>query len=183
MTDEERLKLRKIKPGEYGEYEKIFKANYRALTLFAQRYVFDLQIGEDIVQDVFVQYWENLNRTEIKSSLKAYLYQSVKNRCLNYLRNRNVYDKHKILFLEACLSSRDPEVFTDPELSEAIEKALGQLPPEMAKVMRLRYLDEKKLMEVAQMLCISKNTVKTQLLRGKSRLRELIPDLSNLNVF
>lgn len=183
MNIEDRNIIELIKKRDIDSFEKLFKAFNRPLTLFAQQYVFDVHVGEDIVQENFVYFWENIHKIEIRTSLKAYFYQSIKNRCYNYLRNQNIYDKHKIRYVESLLASNDPDVFTDPEIHNVLNNAISLLPPEMGKIIRLKYIEKKKILEVSGILQVSNNTVKTQLARGKQKLKELLSEMINLNIF
>ncbi|MBN1927552.1 MAG: sigma-70 family RNA polymerase sigma factor [Prolixibacteraceae bacterium] len=183
MNIKERILFNRLKKGDIVAFEELFKEFNRPLTFFAQQYVFDLQSGEDIVQENFIHFWENIHKIEIKTSLKAYFYQSVRNRCYNYLRDLNIYDKHKLHYVEALLASHDPDIFTHHELNNALEKAISLLPGKMSQIIRLKYIEEKKIMEVSNLLNITDNTVKTQLNRGKVRLKELIIKMVNVNIF
>ncbi len=174
--------LKQIKKKDLEAFNLLFYEFNRPLTLFAQQYVFDIQAGEDIVQENFMHFWENANRIEIRTSLKSYFYQSVRNRCLNYLRDKSIHDKHNLLYIESLIGSDDNEIFSDQSIKESLVKAIDQLPSEMAKIIRLKYLERMKIAEVSSMLNISNNTIKTQLSRGKEKLKKLMNEMANFNI-
>lgn len=183
MNNYEKKLLERIKKKDFEAFEQLFKEFNRPLTLFAQQYVFDFQIGEDIVQENFINFWENIHKIEIKTSLKAYFYQSVRNRCCNYLRDLKIYDKHKLQYIESLLATNDPDIFTDSEIHKTLDNAIELLPREMSKIIRLKYLEKMKVIEVSNLLQISENTVKTQLSRGKQKLKVLLNEMMKMNIF
>ena len=58
--------------------------------MFANKFIGDMQTSRDLVQDAFFNLWQKVDQNEIKTSLKAYLYQTVKNNCLNYNRHLSI---------------------------------------------------------------------------------------------
>ncbi|MDP4678939.1 MAG: RNA polymerase sigma-70 factor [Cyclobacteriaceae bacterium] len=158
-------------------FESLFHDFYQPLVRFAEGIVFDPQLAEDIVQNLFIHLWENCHNIEIKSSLKAYLFMSVKNRCLNRLKELQIRDKNKLLYLEAMLNSGQMYEDFDPLLLDKLNSGLDQLPEKMAEIVKLKYLEGNKLKEIATQLNISENTVKKQLLRAKDKLRKLLYSL------
>jgi len=174
MRVEEKVLINEIKNRNYKVYEALFYDYYPSLIRFAEGYVFNRQVGEDIVQSTFIYIWENANKIEIQTSLKAYFYTTIKNKCLNHLRSLRIQDKHNILYLEATLNSNDTSKIEDPEILKKINDAINELPEKMADIFKLKYVQGKKNKEVAEILKVSENTVKTQLQRAKAKLRTLL---------
>jgi RNA polymerase sigma-70 factor (ECF subfamily) len=161
----------------------LFYEYYPRLVKYAEGFVFDKQVCEDIVQNLFIYFWERTDWIVIEQSIKAYFYQSVKNRCLNYLRDMHIQDKHKLLYLESMLNDDDSAAWVDPEIISQIERSIEKLPPRMASLFRLKYLEGKKYREIATEKNISENTVKTQVQRAKEKLRNLLLESTSLNFF
>ena len=84
MSDKELLLL--LAKGDERAYEFLFKQFYRPLSLFANRYVDDIDQAKDIVQEVFFQLFEKRETITIHTSLKSFLYQMVRNRALNHIK-------------------------------------------------------------------------------------------------
>ena len=154
-------------------YETLFYDHYPKLVRFAEGMIFDPQLAEDLVQGLFIHLWENAAQINIKSSLKAYLFMAVKNRCLNSLKELQIRDKNELLYLEGMLNS-DSGDDIDSQLLDKLNFSLTQLPEKMAEIVKLKYLENRKLRDIAVQLNISENTVKTQLLRSKHKLRKLL---------
>ncbi|MEO9802782.1 MAG: RNA polymerase sigma-70 factor [Reichenbachiella sp.] len=174
MKPEERIIIQELKKGNQVVFEHLFKTYYSGLVRFSEGILFDPFMAEDEVQQLFIYVWENVRKLEINTSLKAYLYQATRNRCLNRLKSIHVYDKNKILYREGILNSGELEYVEDEKTHQAIQAALKQLPDQQQQIARLKYLEGKKYAEVADVLNISVNTVKTQLSRAKAGLRKIM---------
>ena len=79
------MEFQQIAKGDHSAYESLFREHYRPLCAFAFQYVKSSDDAEEIVQDLFVRLWQDRQKVNITSSLKAYLFTSVRNRCINAL--------------------------------------------------------------------------------------------------
>ena len=174
MLIEDKILFNEIKNRNLKVYEALFSNYYPGLVRFAEGYLFDKQVCEDIVQNIFVYLWENAEKINFEVSVKAYFFQSVKNGCLNHLRNLQIRDRHNLMYIEALLNREDADGSEDPEIILQIRHAISRLPEQMAGVFNLKYLEGKKLKEIASIKQISENTIKTQLLRAKDKLRKIL---------
>jgi RNA polymerase sigma-70 factor (family 1) len=173
---EESLIIREIQNRNSQVYETLFHAHYNELVRIAEGIIFDPQLSEDIVQNLFIHLWENSNNIKIRSSLRAYLFTAVKNRCLNRLKELQIRDKNGLLYFEGMMNSGDINIEEEEEaaLTLRLNSAINKLPDKMAEIVKLKYLESKKQKEIAASLHISENTVKTQLSRAKEKLRKLL---------
>ena len=183
MSIEDKILFNEIKNRNRKVFESMFYEYYPRLVKYAEGFVFDRQACEDIVQNLFIYFWEKTDCIIIEQSIKGYFYQSVKNRCLNHLRNIHIQDKHKLLYLESILNSDDSATWVDSDIGSQIEKAIEKLPPQMASLFQLKYLEGKKYREIASENNISENTVKTQIQRAKEKLRTLLLESASLKYF
>lgn len=183
MFVEDKILYNEIKNRNIQVYEALFTNYYPPLVRFAEGFIFDKSECEDIVQNLFLHFWENSEKITLESSIKSYFYQSVKNRCLNHLRNLHIHDKHNLLYLEAILNQNSTEELQDPDLIIQINAALSKLPKKMAEIIKLRFQEGKKIAEIAQMKQVSENTVKTQLQRAKDKLRKILVKSTSLKFF
>lgn len=172
MQLEEKIFFNEIKNRNQKVYKTLFSDYYAPLVKFAEGYIFDRQECEDIVQNLFIYFWENAEKITLDLSIKSYFYQSVKNRCLNHLRNMNIHDRHHLLYIEALLNQYKSDEYHDAEILSKISAAVALLPTHMANIFRLRYLEGKKIAEIANIHEITENTVKTHLKRAKEKLRK-----------
>lgn len=172
MRIEEKIVISELNRGNRKVLEALFREYYPTLVKYAEGFVFKCDVAEDIVQGLFVDLWERSGEIRFTVSIKAYLYRSTRNRCLNHLRDLSIRDNHKLLYLEAFFNSQDHDHRAAEEIAGKISSAIDRLPARMARVFRMKYLQEMKIMEIAQNLDISENSVKKHLSRGKERLRK-----------
>lgn len=145
---------------------------YEKLYLFAEKYIYDSDRAHDIVQDVFLKIWENAERLELKSSIQHYLFTSVRNGCLNYLKSLQIEDRNNRKYVEAYIESQNVDMVEDEDLLAKIRQVLDELPDRCREVCLLRFVEGYKYNEIAVALKMNENTVKVQLHRGMERLRQ-----------
>ena len=145
------------------EYETFFRDNFYSASLIAYRYIEDDAVVKDIVQEAFIIVWEkNPEIYRDYKSLKHYLFITVRNRTISYLRS--VKEKYVNLELFSELKSEDEEkLYPEEELALHISKAITHLPPKCKEIFILAYVNGLTYIEIAEEMSISKNTVKTQM--------------------
>lgn len=170
--------LSRIKEGNEQAYKTLFDIYYSQLSMFARKYIGDTDIAREIVQEVFVKIYENRKKILINVSIKSYLYQSVKNACLNYLKKEKVHNEHhqQILY-----QNKDQEVLYQDfietsELEVKIFDAINELPERCREVFTLNRIEGKRNKEIAQELKISIRTVETQISNALKHLRTKLKD-------
>ncbi|UCS91872.1 RNA polymerase sigma-70 factor [Echinicola marina] len=163
------------------QIEQVFRKYYPRLCAYAYNYVQDEDEVEDIVQDVFKVYLEKQGElSEDRNAIKAFLYASVRNSCLNLIRHQKVKVKHREEVFSNFKEGVDGmENIIHAEVLGKLHKAISQLPKGCALVIRMGYLEGLKNPQIAEVLNISVNTVKTQKQRGLMILREKL-DTSTL---
>jgi len=154
-------------------FKLFFESFYASLCLFANSFLKDLEVSQDIVQDAFLYLWNKRKNFDSESSVKSYLFKHVKDRCLNYLRNKDLRQRIEISKMETETFFRDSLV--EEETYKIIFDAIRNLPPQGQKVIELS-LDGLKNQEIADNLNISINTVKTIKQRAFAALRLELKD-------
>ncbi|MCT4615541.1 MAG: RNA polymerase sigma-70 factor [Marinifilaceae bacterium] len=153
------------------KYEVFFKAYYKDLFLWAYSIVKDTCVAEDIVQDFFVDFWENKRCKNITTNPQSYLYTSIRNLCINYINKGKIGPiNNKYEYNEDTI--RDVEQEFDYEMSQQIYSAINQLPNRCKEVFVLCCMNSYSYQEVADDLDISINTVRTHMLKAFRVLRE-----------
>ena len=156
---------------EIYELEKIMEKHTERLIRLAFYYVRDLQCAEDIVQDVFIKFYEQQENYEERGELRAYLSKLVINKSKDYLRSwtyRKIQVQQKI-FAKQAVIRRDILVQQDEQT--LIENAILALPLKQREVLIYFYFEELPVMEIAELLSIPESTVKTRLRRGRELLK------------
>jgi RNA polymerase sigma-70 factor, ECF subfamily len=90
LIDTEQSYLLAIREGDDKAYEYVFKTYYEDLARYAFSILKKSEESEDLVQQVFVNFWEKREQTIISGSLKSYLFRSVHNQCLNKIKHDKV---------------------------------------------------------------------------------------------
>ena len=157
-----------IQRGDKEVFRKLFDLYYKRLLLYAKSYTDDLVEAEDIVQELFYSIWEKKDELVILNSLSSYLFRAVHNRCIQFLRHKNIaagYETlHKLRMKEAELlyySSTDFS-YTETQLNEIqeiVEKTTVKLPEKTREIFRLSWESHKSHREIAGLLDIQVKTV------------------------
>lgn len=158
-----------------NDIDQIIDEHSRYLVRIAYLYVKNWSTAEDIVQEVFVTYFQKSEQFRQEASLKTYLTKVTANRAKDYLRSW----KHKkdVLFETIFTSTKGvEEMMLEQEQLAALEKNLFQLPLKYREPLILFYYDEQSIAEIADYLQLNENTVKTRLRRAKQQLKEFFEE-------
>jgi len=166
--------LHSIRTGNEQAFEQLFRAQYPALCGYARKYLDDVDQAEEVVQEMFFNFWQKKEKLEINISLEAYLFRSVRNSCLNYLKHLKIREEHRLATSHE-IRKKEQEVHDSVEtleLQEKIENVIEQLPPERKKIFRMSRYEELKYKEIADKLNISVKTVEAQMSKALKFLRQ-----------
>ena len=164
--------------GDERSYRLLFDEYYPSLTVFAKKYVGDLDTAREITQDVFVKIYESRHLLKSVQSLKGYLFTSVRNSCLNYIKLEKIHRKHEETIKRSAIETEDDyeQKLRQVELENMMLVAISELPDKCRLILSKSRFDGMKNSEIAEELNISIRTVETQISKALKRLREaLIP--------
>lgn len=167
--------LVKINQGDESGLQGLFDLYYKPLCVFALNFIDSYEEAEDLIQDLFVKFWEQRANSEFQGSLRAYLFSSVQHNCIKLLKSRRRYHFDGIESYEDLLEDK----YTPGEMEEERERLYAEierLPEQCRKVFEAVVLKDMKYKEAAEQLDLSVNTVKTHLARAMKQLR------SSLNI-
>lgn len=157
-------------------FERIFRKYYKALCGYVLGILGDEGQAEDVVQEVFIYFWEHREELKVENSVRAYLYTSVRHRALKLLQKQALIQKHSSKlteFVEYMLSTE--YTFEEEKAISKIKEVLQKLPQQCLKVFLMSNLEEKKYSEIADELGISINTVKSHITKAYRMIRQQIP--------
>lgn len=176
MVNDDIVKL--LMKGDEAAYEVIFKEFYRPLSLFANKYLQDVEMSKDLVQEMFFYLFEKRETLNIHTSLKSFLYQSVKNRCLNQLKSSKLHEAHHKVILNAqSINLVEDDEVEMVELEDRIASIVAEMPPQTKRVFEMSRFDGIDNQAIADELSISKRTVETHISSALRRLRENLSDV------
>lgn len=158
--------------------ELLYKRYYQPMCTHAVKFVGSRAAAEDLVSEIFFQFYTKQTFLEIDTSYRLYLFRTVRNRAYNYLR----WDLgRKADLLEASqkpiLDESQPDQISQfEELYHDVEEAVNKLPLERRRIYLMRKFEGKKYQEIADELNLSVKTVDVQLNRASQYIRSLLKD-------
>ncbi len=156
--------MQALRRGEQEAFDVLFRRWYKPLCQYACRLADgDMDEAEDLVQQAFIKLWERRTRIDVAWSLKAYLYKTVHNACLNRLRSLKVQSKYLDFTTQQTGTMYTQPEDTSPELIERFRRAMDALPPQCRHIFELSRFESLKYREIADQLGISIKTVETQM--------------------
>lgn len=182
--EEGRLVQRMI-DGDQTAFELLFRYYYPGLVIFASNIIVNRDEAEEIVQDFFVRLWENRATIKTGNTIKSYLFTSVKNRSINYLKSNQV-KQHVVDELKKQMETEmryNPDIYVDTELQQRLKKAFEKLPPRTAEIFTLSRFKGFTNDEIAEDLGLSKRTVETQVSNALKILRKELKAYTTLLLF
>jgi RNA polymerase sigma-70 factor (ECF subfamily) len=171
--------VERLRTGDASELERVFRAHYGPLCAFLARYV-GAGEAEELVQETFLRLWSDRERLEVHTSLRAYLYASVRNRALNHLKRQGIEQRwSEVEALEpAGVAHPEPfEALERAEVSARVRAVIDSLPPRLRETVELRWGSQWSHAEIAEAMGISAKGVEANIARAKAALRAALEDL------
>lgn len=178
VTDDNIIKL--LQKNANDAYFYIYKKLYAPLCSFAIYYLHNKEAADDIVQEVFVSLLDNKKKFSDYQELRYYMYKTVKNKSLNYIRHEFVKDGYCD---DSVMSHMESDSFHRRMLEEDVYSnlifAIEKLPPKCKTVVKLT-MEGYKTTEIAEKLSITSDTVKEHKSNAKNRLREVFKHIDKI---
>lgn len=162
----------------------IFKLFYQRVYRSAFFIVRDNHLAEDVAQETFIKLFQNIHKMEGQDHITKWLGVTTTNTAIDFLRkvkrtketglNEGTIDQTNY---GQQSSNQVEKIFEEKIMVEAIKEEINKLPPEFQQVVLLRYEYDMKIKEIAEALDIKENTVKSRLMRAKTRLRLQLDEL------
>ncbi len=185
MMEKDNLLFQSVAKGSKSAYEELFHLYYPRLCLFAYDLCKDQKLAEDIIQDFFLNIWNEKGGIRIKTSVKSYFYQSIYNRILNHFKHEKVRETYVKNYLENNIL-RELSYYSNnsyplanllhKELEEKIVETVDELPPQCRKVFTFSRFENLKYDEISKKMNISVNSVKTHLKNALQKLRNALEE-------
>ena len=151
-------------------FDRCFRESFQALSRYANLYVRDSEQSREIVQNSFLKIWEKRTSLTIKTDLRVYLYQIVKNDSLNFLRSQRKFQ----------FTDRIPEVILTEEQEDYspttndLNGLLDRLPARCREIFILKKFHGLSYRQIGLRLAISEKSVENQITIALKRLRAAV---------
>ena len=166
-----------MKRGKEYAFDFFFNYYYPGLCVYAQKLIsLTEEQAKDIVQDVFVKFWNDRGKLNIQFSIRSYLFVSVKNKCFDILRKKNRNIIVQEITVEHDLTDESFETYILSELETLFNKSLNKLPERCREVFELSRFHGLKNREIAAKLNLSEKTVENQVTKALHILKEELKD-------
>lgn len=196
LNDGESDLVVRIRGGDEGAFESLYRAHHNELWRFAYSYVRSRDVAEELVQDVFLAVWGTRATWEVNTRVRAWLYASVRHLSLNHLRHERVVARtigvgawggtHASGDVDQSgVSQLDPMTMGEPpmdqqlsleaeELANAVGRAIATLPERRRIAMTLRWKHDMSSLEIARVLGTTPEAVRTLLTRARADLAAVL---------
>jgi len=164
------LLLKLIKQGDQIAFRHLFYQYADSLERFITYYIHDREKSQDLVLDIFTYIWENRQNFEIKLTLKAYLFQAVRNKSFTYIRDKKIPVYLEEMEGMEIVQNYDSELELQ-ELHHLIEEAVSLLPDKCREIFRKSREENLTNKEIAGQLHISEKTVEGQITIALKKIR------------
>lgn len=175
------------------EFERIYVRYYARMKRLAQEYVISEEDAENILQDVFMAFWEKREVLLTHVNVIAFLFTSIKNRCIDLLRRKTLEEQAAVHMKEELLLTLrmnlnslqvlDSELFNEESVENIINRAIASLPDKCRDIFIKSKIEGKKQKDIAAELNISVNTVEAQMSIAYKKLKESLKNLYPLFLF
>ena len=168
-----------IKNHELDKFKLLYLENAPRLIFYASKYV-DSDTAEDLVHDIFTKIWQKKEIYSVEEGLKTYLFRSVQNACLDYLKHKSIEMTYadevarRLKIEEIGYYNQSDAAELEKERLDSVYREIAKLPDSCREVFTLAYVDGKKSVEIAGTLNISQRTVEAQLYKGLKIIRNVL---------
>ena len=176
-----------------SQFEEIYLSHYFRMKCFATEYLICEEDAENVVQDVFLELWEQQFVLMSHTRLFAWLFTATKNRCLDLLRHKTVIKKGaekmrddyniELQMKLQSLEAFDDKIFSEPDIESVVQKAIETLPGKCREIFVMNKIEGKKQKAIAAELNISLHTVESQMAIAHRKLKDALKEYIPLLLF
>ena len=177
----ENITLLNLNNGDRSAFRIIYSRYYQPLFIFAQKFVNE-ELAKDFVQDCFYELWRNRKKIQITTSLSAYLFTIIKNRCFKHLKKEQKKNESSNFGLR--LKQKELQFFINSEKSilefgikDRIEKVVKCLPEKCCEIFKESRYNNLTNKEIAQKYGISIKSVEKHISKALLLFREEFKDI------
>jgi RNA polymerase sigma-70 factor (ECF subfamily) len=167
----------RIAAGERSAMQALFARHHVRVYRFVLRLLRDHTLAEDVTNDVFLDVWRQADRFEARSTVSTWLLAIARFKALSALKRRPNEDMEEATLAAIEDPADDPEMAVrKTDRGEVLQRCLKVLTREHREVIDLVYYHEKSAQEVAQIMRIPEETVRTRMFYARKRLSQLLAE-------
>lgn len=179
LTDEAIAKS--VQNGDIHAFGVLVERFEAKMIRYARRFLFGYEDAEDIVQEVFLKAFRNLQSFDVSRSFSSWIYRIAHNEFINAIKKKgreplSFFDPDTIFPHPIAKETADRE-FRDKELRTMLDSCLNKVDPKYREPLVLYYFEEMDYQEIADVMQVPVSTVGVRLKRGKDLLRTLYKEL------
>jgi RNA polymerase sigma-70 factor (ECF subfamily) len=167
---------------DISSFEELFRIHYHRMKKYALHFLKYEEEANDLIQDVFMQFWAKRDTLDKQKNESAYLFKILKNRCFNLLKRKVTEGKYSRIqhpfeterLYDASFDQAPGFVSMEDRLSLELEAIINGMPDKCGQAFRLRWLEGKKIKDIAIIMNISTTMVDKHLTRGIEIARQKI---------
>ncbi|MDR2774985.1 MAG: RNA polymerase sigma-70 factor, partial [Tannerella sp.] len=168
------------------DFSSFYNAYYKRFYRYAYYYVNHVQTAEDITHDAILYYWENKAKVAPETDVLGYLFLTIKNKCLNYLKHLQVESEYNRKYMElyeweikarimALEDENYSDIFTD-DIMKIIKKSLTALPKQTRDIFIKNRFKYKSRKEIAAEMNVSQQKIDYHINKANSHLYKYLKD-------
>lgn len=170
-TAKEEKRLQAFRQGSEQVFRACYERYWKALCFFAFRVTGSEADSRDLVQEAFVNLWRSREAITSENHIRLFLYQATRHRCLNWIRNRKAESDFRVEYHQLAEEVDFADRVVEEEVQRLIMEQIASLPGEQKRVVEL-HLKGKNNQEIAEIMHIAVNTVRTHKARARKTLKE-----------
>lgn len=174
--------VEEVRKGLRPSFSELVKRHQKGLLRLSMRFVKDLDIAQDVVQESFIKAYEKLSSFEGRASFKSWLYQITVNTARNKLRE-NRYDYTDIEDIQLSVSATAEKKLVHKAVGEILNAEVEKLPFKQKTALVLRVYEDLSFAEIAQIMECPYDTAKANYRHALLKLKEIFEDKSDLKTW
>jgi len=175
MLDIDKEILMKVKDGDLEAFEFLLSFYEKAIFNYCLHVMKNMEDAKDITQDTFIKVYKNRKLIDEDKNIKTWIFTIATNTAYDSIRKKKRKNEITLNEEDETISSIEAYYGEEGVFSD-VEKALSKINTEYRKVLVLFYREGFSYQDIADMLLVPINTVKTHLSRGKEQLKEFLKD-------
>lgn len=170
MPNEDKILVSHLKQGNPKAFEQLFLKYQKKLYYFCRKIIKNKEDSENLVQNTFLEIWENRQNIDEEKSFSGYLFKAIKNKVYNYIKKK-INEQFYLDFINEDSEEYSEDQYETKQLVDIVNELIQKLPERRKEIFLLSRNEGLTYKEIASKLNITENTVDTQIRKTLDFLR------------